>query len=342
MFNKVVEVYRGDIIESSHCGHCVVVSAEGKILYQFGDPQTITYLRSSAKPFQVIPIIESGAAHRFKFSNEEIAIISGSHNGRDHHAKVVQNILDKIGLSESDLKCGIHIPHYYTANNIKPEPGIEFNQLHHNCSGKHAGMLALCVFKNLPIENYLEPSHPVQQIILDEIAKICDYPKEKIGIGIDGCSVPVQAMPLYNMALGFAHLVTPHSVSRDKAKTYGNIAQAMLDHPGMVAGEGRYDTDLMLTCKEKLIAKGGAEGLHCVGMFERGWGMAAKITDGAKRGIAPFSLDILRQLGIVTSSEIDSLKQYHHEIIYNWRDKEVGYLKPNFELKKINNSLNGK
>lgn len=339
MFNKVVDVYRGEVIESEHCGHCVVVNADGKILYQFGDPQTITFLRSSAKPFQTIPVIESGAAHRFKLSVEEIAIIAGSHNGQEHHVRVVQSILDKIGLSESNLQCGIHIPHYYTVNKIKPGPDVKITQLNHNCSGKHAGMLALCQFKNLPIENYLDPSHPVQQNITAEIAKICDYPTEKIGIGTDGCSAPVHALPLYNMALGFARLVTPHSVPREKAKTYSSIAQAMIDYPDMIAGEKRYDTDLMVNCREKLIAKGGAEGLHCVGMFERGWGMAVKIADGAKRGIAPFSLEVLRQLGIVTSSEIESLKQYYSEAIYNWRDKKVGYIKPTFELEKMNNSL---
>jgi L-asparaginase II len=331
---RVVNVYRGGTIESIHYGHAVVVKSDGKIVYKIGDPETVTYLRSSAKPFQTIPLIESGAAYHFKFSPEEIAIISGSHNGEPQHTRVVAQILEKIGLGPEYLQCGAHIPHYYTAANITPAPGEEFLPIQHNCSGKHAGMLAICVFKNLPVENYLDPDHPVQKLITEAISYICDYPLEKIKIGVDGCSAPVHGLPIYNMALGFARFVTPPSVPRDKAKIYSTICQAMIDHPDMVAGAKRYDTDIMQICKEKLIAKGGAEGLHCVGFVERGWGMAAKIGDGARRAIFPFSLELLKQLGVVTSEELEKLQEYHHSIIYNWTNKEVGHIKAEFELQK--------
>jgi len=332
--HRVVNVYRGETIESTHYGHAVVVKSDGKILYKIGDWETVTFLRSSAKPFQTIPVIESGAAHRFKFTSEEIAIISGSHNGEPQHTQIVAQILDKIGLGPEYLQCGTHIPHYYTANNIKPKPDEEFTQLQHNCSGKHAGMLSLCVFKNLSTDNYLDPEHPVQKLITEAIAYVCDYPSEKIKIGVDGCSAPVHALPLYNMALGFARFVSPPSVPRDKAKVYSAIYQAMIDHPDMVAGAGRYDTDIMKVCKEKLIAKAGAEGLHCVGLAERGWGIAVKISDGARRALYNFSLEMLRQLGVITSEELEKLKDYHQSIIYNWTNKEVGYIKAEFELEK--------
>jgi len=334
LLKKVVNIYRGEIIESSHCGHFAVVNAEGQILYQFGNPQTITYLRSSAKPLQAIPLVESGAAAHFKFASEEIAVITGSHNGEPKHIEAVLSILAKIGLTAENLQCGVHTPSYYAATNTSPKPGEEFSPLHHNCSGKHAGMLALCRFKNLPTENYLDPHHPVQEQICEAIANICDYPKEKISIGIDGCSAPVHAMPLYNMALGFARFVTPHSVPRDKAKVYSTIYQAMIAHPDMVAGEKRFDTELMTACQEKLAVKGGAEGLQCIGFLERGWGMAAKINDGSKRAVAPFSLEILKQLGVVTSSELEKLKPFYSEIIYNWTKKEVGVIRPEFEIEK--------
>ncbi|MCP4582816.1 MAG: asparaginase [candidate division Zixibacteria bacterium] len=330
----VINVYRGDTVESTHYGDCVVVDSEGKILYQLGDTQTFTYLRSSAKPFQTIPIIESGAAHHFKFTSKEIAIISGSHNGEPQQVEIVSEILDKIGLSPDHLQCGTHLPHYYPANKIEPEPGEKFEPIQHNCSGKHAGMLALCVFKELSLDDYLSPEHPIQNLITEAIASICDYPKKDIKIGIDGCSAPVHGMPIYNMALGFARFVTPPSVRREKAKIYSSIYQAFIEHPDLVAGDHRYDTELMRTCKERLIAKGGAEGLHCVGLPERKWGMTTKVIDGAKRAQYIFSLETLRQLGVVTSEELEKLKEHHGDTLFNWTDKKIGYIKPEFELEK--------
>jgi len=330
----VVNVYRGGALESIHYGNLVLVNSEGRILYQLGDPDMETFLRSSAKPFQTIPLIESGAAHRFKFSPKEIAIISGSHSGEPEHVKTVSGILQKIGLTPEHLKCGSHIPHFYKAKKLTPEQGITFSNLQHNCSGKHAGMLALCVFKNLPLDNYLDPDHPVQLLITDAIAYVCDYPKEKIKIGIDGCSAPVHAMPLYNMAYGFARFVSPHSIPSAKAKIYSMINRAMIDHPDMVAGEMRYDTELMTACKEKLIAKAGAEGLHCIGFTERGWGMTVKISDGNVRALYPFSVEALRQLGVITGSELEKLDSFHHDIVYNWSGVEVGKIEAQFELRK--------
>ena len=212
MTQCVVKVYRGDVVEATHTGHLVVVNSEGKILFKFGDPNLETYLRSSAKPFQTIPVIETGAAHRFKLTPEEIAIISGSHSGEEKHVEVVSGILDKIGLTPDKLQCGIHPPHFLKAKNLTPEPGQEFTVLQHNCSGKQAGMLALCVFRDLPIDNYLDPDHPVQQLITESIAYVCDYPKDKIKIGIDGCSAPSHAMRLYNIAYGFARFISPHAI----------------------------------------------------------------------------------------------------------------------------------
>lgn len=334
MANRLVDVYRGEIVESSHFGHLAVVNSEGKLLYSLGDPQTITFLRSSAKPFQAVLVVESGAARKFNFTSEEIALIAGSHSGEPKHVKAVSSILKKIGLGSQNLQCGTHIPHLYAAKNITPEPGQEFSVLQHNCSGKHAGMLALAAFKSLPTENYLDFEHPVQQLITEAIAYICGYPEKQIKIGIDDCSAPVHALPLYNMACGFARLVSPHMVPHNKARAYSTVYQAMIDHPDMVGGEKRYDTELMTNCREKLIAKAGAEGLHCIGFPERGWGMAVKISDGAIRALYPFDLEALRQLGVVTAGELEKLKGFQQKVIKNWRGKEVGYIKAEFELEK--------
>ncbi len=337
MLKPVVNVYRGETIESTHFGHLAVVDSRGKLLYSLGNPQTVTFLRSSAKPFQAIPVVESGAVRKFHFSSKEIAIIAGSHSGEPEHVEVVSSILKKIGLGPQHLQCGTHVPHFYTAKNLKPEPGQEFSVLQHNCSGKHAGMLAMAVFKNLPVENYLDFEHPVQKMITEAIAYVCDYPKERIKMGLDGCSAPVHALPIYNMAYGFARFVSPYMVPREKAKAYSIIYQAMLDHPDMVAGEKRYDTELMTNCHEKLIAKAGAEGLHCIGFVEKHWGMTVKISDGAIRALYQFSLEALRQLGVVTAEELEKLKYFRHKIIENWSNKKVGYIKAEFDLEKHQN-----
>src|SRR3990172_967488 len=184
----LAKVYRGDTVESVHYGSVAVVDSKGRLIYSAGDPKFFTYLRSSAKPFQTIPVIESGTAENFDFSTKELAIVSGSHNGEKIHVDTVKKILKKVGLSEKYLKCGTHTPLYYTAKNITPKSTQKFSVLQHNCSGKHSGMLAVSKYKSFNPRNYIDPEHPVQRMILKAVAEVCDYPENKIKIGIDGCS----------------------------------------------------------------------------------------------------------------------------------------------------------
>lgn len=237
MNNISVKVYRGKTVESIHCGSVAVVDSQGKLIYSFGDPYFVTYLRSSAKPFQTISLITSGAAKEFGLTQKEIAIISGSHNGQKIHTDTVKSVLKKIGLSEKNLQCGVYIPHYYTANNITPPSGKRFTPVHHNCSGKHSGILALCVYFDWDIKYYLDKNHPAQKMILKTISEICRYPGEKIGIGIDGCGVPVHAMPIYNMAVGFSNLINYNSKDERISKAYKLIVDSMRKYPEMVSGE---------------------------------------------------------------------------------------------------------
>lgn len=330
----LAKVYRGKTVESVHCGSVAVVDSKGKLIYSFGDPYFVTYLRSSAKPFQVIPLITSGAAKEFGFSQKEIAIISGSHNGQKIHTDTVKSILKKIGLSEKNLQCGVHIPHYYTANNIIPPPGKKFTQVNHNCSGKHAGMLGLCIFFGWDIRNYREPTHPVQKIILKSISEICQYPEKKIGIGIDGCGVPVHAMPLYNMALGFSNLVNYSSKDDNTAEAYKLIIDSMKKYPEMVSGEGRSDLALAEASDGNIIAKAGGEALSCSGILSKGWGMAVKIADGGQRAIGPAVIEALRQLRLLNAKRIANMKQFSNPIIKNFRGDEVGSIRAEFDLKR--------
>jgi L-asparaginase II len=334
MNNVLAKVYRGDTIESVHCGSIAVVDSKGKLIYSFGDPYFVTYLRSSAKPFQVIPLIASGAAKKFGFSQKEIAIISGSHNGQKIHTDTVKSILKKISLSEKNLQCGVHIPHYYTANNIIPPPGKKFTQLNHNCSGKHAGMLALCVYFGWDIKNYRDPNHPAQKMILKAISEICHYPEKKIGIGIDGCGVPVHSMPLYYMALGFSNLVNYSSEEPKTTRAYELTVDSMKKYPEMVSGEGRSDLALAEASDGNIIAKAGGEALSCSGILSKGWGMAVKIADGGQRAIGPAVIETLRQMGLLSRKQIGRMNKFSHPIIKNFRGDEVGFVKAEFKLRK--------
>lgn len=330
----LAKVYRGNTVESQHCGSVAVVDSKGKLIYSFGDPYFVTYLRSSAKPFQVIPLITSGAAREFGLTQKEIVIISGSHNGQKIHTDTVKSILKKIGLSEKNLQCGVHIPHYYTANNIIPPPGKKFTQVNHNCSGKHAGMLGLCVFFGWDIKNYRDRNHPVQKMILKAISGICRHPEKKIGIGIDGCGVPVHAMPLYNMALGFSNLVNYSSEEPKTSRAYELIVDSMNKYPEMVSGEGRSDLALAEASDGNIIAKAGGEALSCSGVLSKSWGVAVKIADGGQRAIGPAVIETFRQMGLLNRKQVARMPKFTRPIIKNFRGDEVGFVKAEFELKR--------
>lgn len=327
----VARVLRGEVVESIHYGCAAVVNAEGRLLYRVGDPYLVTYLRSSAKPLQAVAVVESGAAREFGLTSTEIAVMAGSHSGEEKHIQAVASILNKVGLGHEHLKCGTHPP----INDSTPsgEQGRPLTTLHHNCSGKHAGMLALAVFKNQSVEDYLDPNNPIQKLITRTVAEICVYPEEKIGIGIDGCSAPNHALPLYNMALGYARLVTPNAVPREKAQAYNTVAMAMIEHPDYVAGEGRFDTTLASSTGEKILSKAGAEALECFSLVERKLGAALKIVDGAKRALFPFAVEILYKLGTRTAQE--KLDRFHRPVIKNWRGLKVGKIEPVFEIREV-------
>ena len=329
--DPVARVLRGETVESIHHGCAAVVDAEGRLLYRVGDPYLVTYLRSSAKPFQAVAVVDSGAVREFGLTSTEIAVMAGSHSGEEKHVVAVSSILQKIGLGHEHLKCGTHPP-------IKDSVSLGEQErprttLHHNCSGKHAGMLALAVFKNLDIDNYLDRDHPIQRLITKTISEICLYPEEKIGFGIDGCSAPNHALPLYNMALGYARMVTPNAVPREKAQAYNTVVMAMLEHPDYVAGEGRFDTVLSRSPGEKIVFKAGAEALECFSFLERKQGAAVKIVDGAKRALFPFSIELLYKLGARARQE--ELDDFHRPVINNWRGLEVGRIEPGFEIREV-------
>ncbi len=329
---KLVEVTRGGRVESEHQGAIAVVGADGELIAHVGDVNLVSYLRSSAKPFQLLPLVESGAADRFGFTAAELAVIAGSHSGEPRHVDAVQSILRKIGLSAAALQCGSHAPFNAAAAKTLRVEGREPSPLHNNCSGKHAGMLAQAIDRGLSTDDYLDPQHPVQITIRQRLAELGDLTADHIGVGVDGCSAPCFALPLRSAALAFARLAGGHTDGLRR------VAHAMLDFPEMVAGEGRIDTDVMRAVPGRLVSKGGAEGYHGMGLIRpagSAWGIAIKIADGdGKRGGHPAIIEVLRQLDVLDDAALAQLHSYHTWPVTNHRGLAVGEVRANFHLQR--------
>lgn len=332
----LVEVTRGPLVESRHYGHVAVVDTRGNILYAAGDPHHFTYMRSSAKPLQVLPVVESGAAAHFGFTREQLALMTGSHAGEKCHTTAVASILERIGLTPDHLLCGTQWPfHRPTADRLRQE-GQEPGVLHNNCSGKHSAMLALAVFRRWPVEDYLSPQHPVQVAMLKAVSEVCGVQSDEVALGVDGCGVPVFGMPLSAMATGFARLVAPDGLPPERAEACRTITKAMLTYPEMVSGNGRLDTELMLRTGGRVVAKIGAEAVHCCGIPALGLGIAIKVEDGGERAVAPAMIEALRQIGVLPADILHALRKFHQPEVVNRRGEVVGTLRPVFTLNKAN------
>ncbi len=337
---SLVEVWRGPIVESRHRGHIAAVTGAGRTVAALGAPDTVTYLRSSGKPFQAIPLIVSGAADRFHFTIQEIAIACGSHSGEPVHVEAVRSMLRKVGVDESALKCGVHDPFSAEvarelARNQRPS-----NVLQNNCSGKHAGMIALALHVGAPTETYDQWTNPVQQMIGQAVSQFSDVPLERIAIGTDGCGVPVFGISVRAMALMYARLVAPpadlNQPTRDAAR---RIVRAMTSFPEMVGGtKSRLDTELIKTGNGRLISKIGAEGVYTISVlpcdaWPNGLGLALKIEDGDDhRARPPAVIEALRQLGVLTQQELTVLADYSPTVITNRRGERVGEARAAFTL----------
>ena len=344
-YQVMVEITRGPLVESIHFGALAIVDVQGRVLASRGDPELTANLRSSAKPFQALPLIERGGPEHFGMSEREIALICASHMGTDEHVRVLQGLQTKIGVQESDLLCGIHAPTHAPTEIVMRERGEKATSNRHNCSGKHTGMLAHAVLRKLPIEDYLNNQHEIQKTILQTFAEMTDMNPSDVIVGIDGCSAPTFAVPLRNAALGFARLAGPDAavdkLGETRAKALGRIARAMMSNPDMVAGPGGFDTVLMEVGAGKIVCKGGAEGYLAIGLLPGAMGegspavgITLKISDGDAAGRARpvVAIEVLRRLGAINESQAAALAAFTARPIYNWRRLEVGEIRPAFTL----------
>jgi L-asparaginase II len=337
----VVEVRRGDIVESRHRGYILVMDGDENIKASEGSPDVVTYLRSASKPQQAIPLITTGAAKAFGFTEKEIAIACGSHNGDPEHTETVASMLGKIGLDPSFLRCGTHTPYSPEAAKALIESGRKPDVLQNNCSGKHAGMLAVAKHIGAPVETYYRLDHPVQQLIAETISHFSGVETREIAVGIDGCGVPVFGMPLTGMARMYARLIRPpESFDADLRKACDRIVRSMAEYPVMIGGETEsQDTALMKATSGRVIAKAGAEGLFTGAVlagseWPSGLAIVVKIEDGdpGRRARRPVVTEVFRQLGVLSESQLDQLSHYANQPIKNHRGDVVGEVSAAFTL----------
>jgi L-asparaginase II len=342
---------RGRIVESVHHGSIAVVDSNGRLIASHGDPQAVAFLRSSAKPFQVLPFVERGGVDHFGFTPRELAIACASHEGSDMHVQAVLQLQKKIGIDESDLQCGTHMPgdvaefKSLIVHDKKPATN------HNNCSGKHTAMLAHAKMRGLPLENYLDTDHPIQQDILASFAGMCMLTVEQVELGTDGCSAPNFAVPLFNAALAFARFCDPRELSEARASACRRITSAMTTHPEMVSGYGEFDEQLMKAGNGRIVCKRGAEGYQIIGLLpgrlgegSPGMGIAIKVSDGdasrlgsglesTNRVRPAVTVEILRQLGVLSSEQEQALAGFGPaKSIMNHRGIVTGESYPVFKL----------
>jgi L-asparaginase II len=308
----LVALWRGGLVESVHRGRFAVYDQWGEVLEAFGDPEPYVYLRSAAKPLQALPLILSGAADAFGLTDEELAVACASHNAEGPHLAAVRSILKKAGLSEDDLQSGAHPPMYGPEATKLARGGEEPRPIHGNCSGKHAGMLAVCVHEGYQTISYRDPGHPLQRRILGLIAEVCGLREDEVLVAGDNCGVPAFALPLRSVATGLARVVTGKALSDELADAAFRVGDAMRAHPFMVAGSGRLDTELME--QTHLLVKGGAEAVLAVANPE-GWGMALKISDGSRRAVRPAALVALEHMGVEVGDESSTVRGLHGEAV---------------------------
>lgn len=345
----ILELSRAQVVEATHFGSIAVVDSTGKLLNSWGDPYAIAFLRSSAKPFQILPFVERGGVEHFQFTQKELSISCASHETAQIHLDTVREMQARIGIEERYLQCGPHLPG--DADMLKTvikqdiKPTANFN----NCSGKHTAMLACAKMRGLPLEDYLDPSHPIQQDILAVLSEMCGIEKESIQPGIDGCSAPNFALPLFNSALGVARLCDPHELSETRAAACKKVTAAMTAYPEMVGNHGEFDTELMKAGAGKIVTKRGAEGFQIIGLMpgvygKNGVGIAMKVTDGdaahmnnelvsSARVRPAVTIEILRQLNVLNESQLKALAGFGPaKRLTNYAGLVTGESHPVFDL----------
>lgn len=328
----LVEVTRGSTVESRHRVAVAVVDANGRVRARAGAVETPMFARSSIKPFQAMPLVEDGVVEAYGLTEEELALCCGSHSGEPRHVEVARSILRKAGVSEEALACGADRPYGSDAARALREAGETPRRIHNNCSGKHAGMLALAQFHGWRLAGYTAPDHPVQQRVARIVSEWTRLDGEEMPTGVDGCGVVTFAMPVTALALAFARLA---GRARAGLAPAAPLIRAMARHPEMVGGTDRLDTDLTRASAGRIVAKVGAEGVYVAAVPGAELGIALKVEDGAKRAAGPALVAVLRALGLLSDDELAALSRHAEVDLTNTRGERVGAIRAAVELEPV-------
>jgi L-asparaginase II len=335
----LARVRRGAYDESAHRGHAAIVDESGRLVGSGGDPALPTFLRSTAKPFQALPLLEAGGVEEFRLSSGDVALICASHGGEPRHVRAAGRLLDRGGLSPRDLVCGPHLPMHEPSARALLSRGERPTRLHNNCSGKHAGLLLACRLLGLSPKGYWRGDHPLQLAIRRRISELTSFPEARMDEAIDGCGLVVYRLPLAALALGYARLLSRAvpGESAGQARARARIVDAMWAAPGMVAGTGFFTTELLRAGPGRWIGKEGAEGVYAVGVRGRGAGGAAsgvalKIEDGSARARPAVTLAILREMGWIPASARRRLSAFAAPAVVNAAGATVGSIDPELPI----------
>lgn len=323
----LIEVLRGPLVESHHHGSISVMDDEGREIFSWGDIKRAIYPRSAVKAIQALALVESGAAERFAFSDAELAMACASHSGEPMHIDAAGKVLKRLGLSEEALECGSHWPMSDQAARDLARADKTPSALHNNCSGKHCGFLALAVHRRLPPANYVAAEHPVQGEVRQMLEELVGVALEPQACGTDGCSIPTYAMPIDRLALAFARFGSGKGLSAHRAKAAARLRQACAAAPQMVAGTGRYCTDVMRLFGQRVFIKTGAEGVFCGAFPDAGLGFTLKIDDGATRASEAATSQLIARFVTMSDSEQCSFAPFIKPTLRNWRGIETGGLR---------------
>ena len=336
---SIVEVVRGAVVESVHRVSVAVARPDGRLFARSGEPDLVTFWRSAAKFFQAIPLVADGAAAAFGVTDEELALACASHNGEARHVATARGLLARSGASEADLVCGPHPSLAESVARSMAQRGEAPTRLHNNCSGKHAGMLALAAHHGWARAIYPEMSGAVQQRCLAEVGQWTGAPELEITHAIDGCGVPSFALSLRHMATAYARLAAApgllaagrslNGVADASLAAAARLLAAVRAHPFLIAGTDRLDTALIEATGGGVVAKVGAEGLYCAAIPELGAGVALKVEDGAMRALAPALLGVLDAL---LPGRVPDLEAHRAPALTNTRGERVGHIVARVEL----------